>query len=132
MIEHAPVPLIYIAGKYSALTREGERENVMAAARIALEVIKRGYAVFCPHTHSETINFLADGTLGYAQWMRVDLAILAQCDALLLLPGWDHSRGAIRECDCADALGMPIVKSIQALPEPAKFWEWERKWRRGA
>jgi len=47
-----------------------------------------------------------------ASWdehMRADLAMLLQCDAIYLLPGWSKSRGATLEHAIALELGMAIT-----------------------
>ena len=41
---------VYIAGPYTAETREGEDANIKQAAAVAAEYIRNGWAVFCPHT----------------------------------------------------------------------------------
>ena len=41
--------------------------------------------------------------------LRVDLNALCQCDALALLPGWEHSPGARREVENALAMGFIVA-----------------------
>ncbi len=45
----------------------------------------------------------------YGCYMRKDLEALMTCDAISLLPGWVHSRGASVEYSVASILGMPVV-----------------------
>ena len=40
------------------------------------------------------------------------------CDALLLLPGWDDSRGARQEKEWAEAVGMPVFYHLDEV----KVW----------
>ena len=47
-----------------------------------------------------------------AQWldcMRMDIARLVTCDAVLMLPGWQNSRGALVEHGLAVGLGMEVM-----------------------
>ena len=46
--------------------------------------------------------------------MRVCLPMLATCDYIYLVPGWEDSRGAVLEKQIADALG------IKEVPIPSK------------
>ena len=41
--------------------------------------------------------------------MRVDLAALLTCDAIVLLEGWQQSRGAQLEKTVAEAIGLMVI-----------------------
>ncbi len=53
------------------------------------------------------INPNADKT--WEQCMRADIKALCDCDALVMLPGWERSRGAHLEVHVAHRLGMQIL-----------------------
>lgn len=61
--------------------------------------------------------------LPWSTYLRADLKVLLECDAMLQLPGWMDSRGARLECSVADALGMPSFTST----EDALAWAQGRK-----
>lgn len=42
-------------------------------------------------------------------YMRRSLKLLLNCDHILMLPGWEESRGARLEKELADVLKMPIT-----------------------
>lgn len=52
-------------------------------------------------------NGILDGWT-WADYLRHDLALMFNCDALAMLPGWLTSRGANLEVHVAKALGMPV------------------------
>ncbi len=59
------------------------------------------------HLHGET-----DATRGSkpkAEYMRVDILALMQCEGITLLPGWQDSQGAHLEAEIAQALGLEVV-----------------------
>lgn len=44
----------------------------------------------------------------WADYMRVDLIALMSCEVILMLPGWERSRGARLEMYIAGELGLDI------------------------
>ena len=50
---------------------------------------------------------LPDG-LEYKEYMSICLPMVAICDTIILLPGWDDSKGAIAEYSYAKSLGLKI------------------------
>jgi hypothetical protein len=59
-----------------------------------------------------------DPTKGWEDCMRADIAALVTCDAIALLPGWVHSRGALLEHHIATQLGLQVIELLD-LPESA-------------
>lgn len=53
-----------------------------------------------------------EGAAGGHVWgcyLRGDLAALLDCDAILMLPGWEHSHGARLELAVAAAVGLRVL-----------------------
>ena len=99
-----PPLVVYLAGPYSG----GVAANIAAARAVAIEVWRRGHIALCPHLN--TAHFEDDlPRFTHADWLRGDRELLCRCDAILLLPGWDHSPGAIEEHAVARAVGIPVV-----------------------
>jgi len=96
---------VYVAGPYTPHDgREETRlENVRRASEVAQQLLRAGHIPFCPHTM--TAGW--EATCGYDDFLRLGFEWLADCDAILLLPGWETSRGAILEKAEADRLGIP-------------------------
>lgn len=91
----------YLAGPMSGYP-DG---NYPAFTAAAAALRRRGYTVVSPHElHG------GDVTLPYAHYIREDLRALLECDAIVLLPGWQNSRGAVLEQHTAHTLGLPMVE----------------------
>lgn len=88
---------IYISGPITGYVPEERRETFQrAASRLA----QAGYHPIDPMNETpEQPN--------WAAYMRADIALLLQCDAVALLPGWDESRGSRIEAQLAIDLGIP-------------------------
>lgn len=108
---------VYIAGPYSASTNALQHANIEIAHEAMLQVIRRGHDAFCPHTHSAWCDKTAPD-ISWKRWLELDLSWLAQAHALLLLPGWEESKGSRVEREAAVALGLLIVEDIDDLPTP--------------
>lgn len=50
-----------------------------------------------------------DVVKSHAEFMRVDIAALCECDAITMLPGWGKSRGATLEYRVAVGIGLVFV-----------------------
>lgn len=98
---------IFISGPY---TIGDVAQNVKASMEIANDLINLGYAPFCPHlTHYLHINHAQP----YKKWLKIDLAYLIVCDAVLRIPG--ESKGADAEVKKAVELNIPVFYSIKEL-----------------
>lgn len=103
--------LVYIAGPFRASSAWGIEQNIRTAEELALEVWRAGFVAICPHMN--TWHF--QGTLPDDTWLKGDIEILRRCDAVLLVPGWEHSRGALKEVEAAVAASIPVFESLSAL-----------------
>ncbi len=111
-------PILYTAGPYSSPDGDhGIRNNIRTASAIALEGWRAGWAVFCPHKNTRDFHLETD--IPWETWIDGDLSILRRCDALLLLPGWWASPGALIEKRCATENGIPVYYyETEGMPRP--------------
>jgi len=95
----------YIAGPYRSKTVHGVVENIRRAEAVALKYWRIGYAVVCPHKNTA----LFDGTCPDETWLEGDLEILARCDTVVMMKGWEKSQGAAEELQHAQSLAKIII-----------------------
>jgi hypothetical protein len=102
---------IYIAGPMT-----GYPELNFPAFHAAADRFRRaGWEVANPAE-----NFGGRTDLARESYLRADLTLLARCDAIAMLPGWQSSRGAQMEYLLARALGMAVLdaESLGPLANP--------------
>jgi hypothetical protein len=92
---------VYIAGPMTGLPNYNQPAFHEAAAK--LEAL--GLAVLNPAT-----SFGGRVDLDYPSYMRAAVMLLLQADAIVMLPGWEASKGATLELRLAVALGMETHK----------------------
>jgi len=105
---------IYIAGPMTGLPECNFPAFHAAADRLR----QAGWEVVSPAE-----NFGGRTDLPRETYLRKDVTLLAGCDAVAMLPGWEDSRGAKLEYLLARELGMPVldaetIEPLQAAPLP--------------
>lgn len=90
---------VYLSGPMTGLPKL----NFPAFATYAEYLRELGFSVVNP----AEIN--PDTTMTWAACMRADIKALCDCDAIALMPGWEHSRGAHLELHIAHRLEMKVV-----------------------
>lgn len=56
------------------------------------------------------------GAPTWLDFMRADLALLLGCDGIVMLPGWERSKGARIEHELARGLGFWVMEANAFLP----------------
>jgi hypothetical protein len=110
-----PLPLVYIAGKFTGKTRADVDQNIAAAVALALEVARIGAMPVCPHSNTSHPDF--ESLQPYTFWIDGTLELLRRCDAVVMVDNWRDSSGAKGEREEAIKLGMPVFYSVSALGE---------------
>lgn len=109
--------VVYIAGPFRASSSWGIELNIRRAEELALLAWTAGFAVICPHANTRFYQ----GALPDEVWLDGDLEILRRCDAVLLVDGWEKSKGTAGEVAVAREEGIPVFEDIREL------MEWERR-----
>jgi len=110
-------PILYIAGPYNSGGMH--KENITAASRISLQAWAAGWATICPHKNTAWFHLSQSGP-SETVYLAGYLAILARSDAILMIPGWSQSSGAVAERHFAIDHCIPIyyyeTNGIPPLP----------------
>jgi len=70
---------------------------------------------------------IAESSDDWANCMRADLKALCDCEAIVLMPGWETSAGAHLELHIAHRIGLRIVHLRDLLqPDPQPYDQGER------
>jgi len=124
----AQLGLWYFAHPYTVLRADGSRNRLAEGANAVLanyragELLKAGYAVFSPISHSHGIDhtrpeFLADDEGGQLPWYEIDNLIIdrTRWDGIILAPGWENSVGCVAEVAVFRSKDLPVLLYEVAL-----------------
>ena len=115
-------PRVYVAGAYSADNVMEVLDNIRKGNRLGLEVLMTGFAPFVPWLDNQLVLQLrGNEKVTIDDMYAYSLAWLEVSDVVLVVPGWEHSRGTRAEIARAIDLGLPVWYNIKDL----------FKWRRG-
>lgn len=101
---------IYISGPITGID-ENRCDVTFGFTAADLEI--RGHEPISPW---HVAKMLPD-SFSYEDYMDIDMVLLKKCDAILMLDGWEESRGATREFGYASRNDLPIFYSINEIPE---------------
>lgn len=119
------IHLVYIAGPFSAPTREGVEENIRRATEAGIEVARLGLFPVIPHANTGHPEF--ERVQNYEFWCEGTMMLLEKCHAILMLPGWEKSRGSRAELRFAQFRRMPIYLSLDVLRDVIEYAELREK-----
>jgi hypothetical protein len=100
--------IIYVSAPYSL---GNVTDNVRRACNAGDVILAKGHIPFIPHL-SHLWHLISPKS--YEEWLRIDMALLDMCDALVRLPG--ESPGADREVKEAEKLCIPVYYGLEEVP----------------
>ena len=101
---------VYVAGAYSSDNVLGVLNNIREGIKVSAAVLKAGHSPFCPW--ADHLFHLQDGTLTVEQYQQSSMSWLEVSDVVLLVPGWENSKGTRKEIARATELGIPVVEHL--------------------
>ena len=108
---------IYIAGAFSADNVLDVLKNIGRGERKAAELFSLGFAPFCPWHDKDFIIKNPDFDFTIDMFYEYSIAWLEVSDCLLLVPGWERSKGVAAELKRAGELGMPIFTNVREIQD---------------
>lgn len=118
--------LVYIAGKYTADTKQEIKQNIAIVEELAKDVLLAGFIPIIPHkiTSFFDLKFEELKHWKHEDWLnKFCLPLLSRCDTLLLAPNWIDSDGAKIEKEFAFRCNIPIYTSIENLILRTATWQ---------
>ncbi len=106
--------IIGVAGPYSAATAEQRKKNLNAMNEAAAKILEKGHIPIIGMNAALPIVDLAHVADRYKAIMEISLAVINQCEAILILA---ESPGVLKERDLVLANGGKIFYSFAEIPE---------------
>lgn len=107
--------IVYVAGRFNADTHWEVEQNVRRAEALAMEVARLGAMPLTPHCNTRNFHGLSGVTHEF--WYEGTLELLRRCDALILVPGWEGSKGTAAEREEAFRKHIPQFHDLRSLQD---------------
>ena len=106
---------VYVAGAISAPSIEKGIENIRKGIAAGAELLNWGYSPYVPHLDYQYNLVQTVVHIDVETYYKHDLEWLKNCDCMLVLPGWENSKGVNAEIEYAESLSMPIYFTKEDL-----------------
>lgn len=104
--------LIYLASPYNHENDEIRIRNFEKISKIAADIVAEGGVAISPITYGHTLlQFRDNFPYDWEFWENFCKTFLSRCDELyvIMMEGWDLSRGVDEEIKYAIKVGIPIT-----------------------
>lgn len=99
----------YVAGPYRATSEWEVTCNIRNAEKIAVELWRMGYPCICPHKNTSYFGGVLEDDQA---WLDGDFVILKRCDFVVLVSGWQVSKGTLAEIEVAKEYEIPVFYTL--------------------
>lgn len=106
---------VYVAGPYSADNVLEVLRNIGKGQKACANLFKLGFAPFCPWHDKSYVYDNPDETFTVPMFYEYSMAWLEVSDAVMVLPGYETSKGTLAEIKRAEELGIPVFYSEHDL-----------------
>lgn len=103
---------IAVAGPYSSPDEEQRKRNLQALNHAAAELLMAGHIPLIGINAALPVIEVSNGKFGYHELMLISLAVVEECDAVLLLA---ESPGANLERDLLLQKGKPVFYGVEEV-----------------
>lgn len=107
---------VYVAGAYNASNIVDALENMRKGMRASTEVFLAGFAPFVPWFDYHFNLMLQEGEkLTIQDYYNYSIAWLKVSDIMLVVEGWENSKGTKKEIEVAKEIGIPIYYRLEQM-----------------
>lgn len=107
---------IYVAGAYSSDNVIGVLNNINIGIRLSTILLLKGFSPFCPWLDFQFhLSLRENEKLNVEDYYKYSIDWLKVSDALLLVPGWENSKGTLKEIKVAKSLLIPVFETVEEL-----------------
>lgn len=107
---------VYVAGAYSASNVIAVLDNIRDGMRWATKVFLAGHAPFAPWLDFHyQIMLREDECLSVEDYYEYSLAWLRAAEVVFVTPGWEQSKGTVKEIAEAERLGIRVVYELDEI-----------------
>jgi hypothetical protein len=107
---------VYVAGPYSAGDIITSLNHMRKGMRASAEILLAGHEPFCPWVDFHFQLMLREGEdLKVEDYYRYSIAWLEVSDVMIVLDGWNKSKGTLTEMKRARKLEIPIYHGVGAF-----------------
>ena len=103
---------VYLATPYSDDDPAVREARFLAVNKVAGILMRKGFLVFSPISHTHPIALAGDLPKGWEFWSKYDFTFIndwADYVFVLQLDGWEESVGVTAEIKLAEELGKPVT-----------------------
>jgi len=108
---------VYLAGKYSDNNVLDVLKNIGRGEHYAAKLFMAGFAPFCPWHDKDYVLRHFDKEFTVPMFYDYSMAWLEVSDCVVVLSGYETSKGTLAEIKRAEELGIPVFYDIEKFIE---------------